>query len=61
LRVLTLCGSNAEVDEQSMIALLGKFRIEFSSVKVIEVLKQKLHPDMYVLVGRSLGFLNIVS
>uniref|UniRef100_A0A915DS04 Uncharacterized protein n=1 Tax=Ditylenchus dipsaci TaxID=166011 RepID=A0A915DS04_9BILA len=46
LRVLTLCGSNAEVDEQSMIALLSKFRIEFSCVKVIEVLKQKLHPDI---------------
>lgn len=46
LRVLTLTGSEDEVNEESMIALLGKFRIEFSSVKVIEINKQKLHPDM---------------
>ncbi|KAI1712835.1 solute carrier family 12 domain-containing protein [Ditylenchus destructor] len=46
LRVLTLTGSEDEVNEESMIALLGKFRIEFSSVKVIEINKQKLHPDI---------------
>jgi len=29
-----------------MIALLSKFRIEFKTVKVIEILKQRLHPDV---------------
>ncbi|KAI1700031.1 solute carrier family 12 domain-containing protein [Ditylenchus destructor] len=46
LRILTLSGNAKEVNEQSMTALLEKFRIEFNSVKVIDADSQKLNPDI---------------
>lgn len=44
--MITLSGNVNTVDEKSMVTLLEKFRIEFDSVKVIEIAEQRLHPQM---------------
>ena len=45
LRIFTLASSQAmvEADEENMIAMLTKFRIEFSNVKVIRDISRKPH------------------
>ncbi|KAK0427092.1 hypothetical protein QR680_010060 [Steinernema hermaphroditum] len=46
LRVFTLASSQActQADEREMVALLKKFRIEFSDVKVIQDISRRPHP-----------------
>lgn len=36
-----------QMDESSMAALLSKFRIKFSAVKVIDITKAKIRPEMF--------------
>jgi hypothetical protein len=48
LRILTLVGDrhHVELDEDSMQALLAKFRIRCSAVKVLDLGAEKLRPEM---------------
>uniref|UniRef100_A0A914QJ12 Uncharacterized protein n=1 Tax=Panagrolaimus davidi TaxID=227884 RepID=A0A914QJ12_9BILA len=54
LRIFTLASSQAmiEADEENMIAMLTKFRIEFTNVKVIRDISRKPHRATYVFINK---------
>ncbi|KAI6230123.1 Solute carrier family 12 member 1 [Aphelenchoides fujianensis] len=46
LRVITFSGGATSVDEKSITTMLEKFRIEFKAVKVIDINRHKLDPEI---------------